>query len=105
MPFDQVSAGEAFGRAILGANAGDLMELTEVERNRVFNLGYYTWVEQRGLSVEEFECRRPQSWWRRVHSLVPQWDELIEEFNGVNAQDITLQFTDAATSPLLRQAA
>lgn len=84
VPFDQVSAGEAFGRAILGANTGDLMELTEVERNRVFNLGYYTWVEQRGLSVEEFECRRPQSWWKQVHGLIPQWDALIEDFNSVH---------------------
>jgi cysteine synthase len=81
-PFDQVSAGEAFGRAVLGAHTGDLIEMTEKEKNRVFNLGYYTWVEQRGLSVDEFECRRSQEWWKNIHGLVPKWDALIEEFNA-----------------------
>merc|ERR1712160_100605 len=64
------------------AHTGDLMEMTEKEKQRVFNLGYYTWVEQRGLSVEEFECRRSQEWWKKVHSLVPKWDALIKEFNA-----------------------
>merc|ERR1711924_162147 len=80
-PFDQVSAGEAWGRAILGANTGDLLELTEMDKHRIFNLGYYTWVEQRGLTVPEFDCRRQQEWWKSLHDLVPQWDKLIKEFN------------------------
>lgn len=86
-PFDQVSAGEAYGRAILGANTGNLLEMTETEKNRVFNLAYYTWVEQRGLSVEEFECRRSQTWWNDLHkSLIPKWDKLIEDFNAAVAK-------------------
>lgn len=80
--FDQVNAAEAWGRAILGANTGDVMEMTETEKNRVFNLGYYTWVEQRGVSVEEFECRRRQSWWNELHGFIPQWNKLIGDFNA-----------------------
>ena len=52
-----------------------------MERDRIFNLGYFTWVEQQGLSIEEFEARRPQSWWRALRPLIPAWDELITEFN------------------------
>jgi cysteine synthase len=85
-PFDQVNAGEAWGRAILGANTGDLLELTERDKHRIFNLGYYTWVEQRGLSVPEFDCRRQQDWWETLHNLVPKWDKLVKDFNDAVAK-------------------
>ena len=55
--FDEVAAGEIFGREHLGGVATDnLLELTRADRERIFNLGYFTWVEQQGLSVEEFRC-------------------------------------------------
>ena len=31
-----------------GADTEHLEELDSVGRNRIFNLGYYTWVEQQG---------------------------------------------------------
>jgi hypothetical protein len=31
------------------------------DRNRIFNLGYYTWVEQQGTPFELFEARRHQT--------------------------------------------
>ena len=34
---------------------------TERDRNRIFNLGYYTWVEQQGTPFELFEARRAQA--------------------------------------------
>jgi cysteine synthase len=42
------------------------LELTEVDRRRIFNLGYYTWVEQQGIDFETFERRRDQSWWNSL---------------------------------------
>ena len=57
------------------------MELGEVERRRIFNLGYYTWVEQQGVSMEAFEARRDQSWWDGLRSYTARWDEMITEFN------------------------
>ena len=50
--FDTVSAGEVFGQHLLGAADNDVLELTHNERSRIFNLGYYTWVEQQGVPVE-----------------------------------------------------
>ena len=51
------------------------------ERKRIFNLGYYTWVEQQGVSVEDFDRRKDQSFWRALVATVPVWDRLIEDMN------------------------
>jgi cysteine synthase A len=80
--FDAVNAGEVFGQHLLGAADNEVLELTHGERSRIFNLGYYTWVEQQGVPVEEFEQRRSQSFWREVRQAVPAWDALIAEFNA-----------------------
>lgn len=67
-----------------------LLELTDADRARIFNLGYFTWVEQRGISLADFEARREQAFWRGLRDLVPQWDEMIVEFNartGVGTPD------------------
>jgi cysteine synthase len=67
----------------LGAVTDDhLLMLSEVDRNRIFNLGYFTWVEQRGVSLADFEARRDQSFWQALRPMLAQWDEMIEEFNG-----------------------
>ncbi len=80
--FDEVDAGEAFGRFVLGAGTDDLLELSRVDRERIFNLGYFTWVEQQGIPVEEFEARRRPATWSEIRAALPAWDRLIEEFNA-----------------------
>ena len=80
--FDEVDAGEAFGRFVLGAGTDDLLELSRVDRERIFNLGYFTWVEQQGIPLEEFESRRRPETWAEIRAGLPAWDRLIEEFNA-----------------------
>jgi len=80
--FDAVKAGETFGRAILGATTSDLLELGEIEKRRVFNLGYYTWVEQQNITVEEFRQRRDQEFWQEVRGQLHSWDALITDLNN-----------------------
>jgi cysteine synthase len=80
--FDDVAAGEVFGQHMLGAGTDNLTELTLPERERIFNLGYYTWVEQQGIPLEDFEARRSQSFWREIRTVVADWDALIDEFNA-----------------------
>jgi hypothetical protein len=80
--FDMVSAAEVYGQHLLGVNDDHLLELTQRDRRRVFNLGYYTWVEQQGVSLEDFDARADQKFWRGLRDVVPVWDELIEDFNG-----------------------
>ena len=55
--FDEVSAGEVFAQHMLGASTDHLLELSAVDRSRIFNLGYYTWVEQQGVSVAGVQRR------------------------------------------------
>jgi cysteine synthase len=86
--FDTIAAAETFGRGLLAGATDNFLELRQEDRRRIFNLGYYTWVEQQGVSLEEFETRRRQSWWDELRELLPIWDGLIREFNartGVSA--------------------
>jgi hypothetical protein len=80
--FGPTEAAAVFGEAIDGAGTDHLLELTDADRRRIFNLGYYTWVEQQGIGYEEFVERREQSTWTRMRDLLPAWDEQIVEFNG-----------------------
>jgi hypothetical protein len=79
--FDQVAAAETYGRHLAGAATDRLLELSFVDKNRIFNLGYFTWVEQQGVSVAEFEARRRPEFWRGLRELLPVWDEMIAAFN------------------------
>lgn len=79
---DAITSGEIFGEHLLGAATDNLRELSLRERERIFNLGYYTWVEQQGVSVEEFTIRRSQDFWTGLRTFLPEWDGMIAEFNG-----------------------
>ena len=74
-------AAELVGEHLLGADTEHVLDATERERARIFNLGYFTWVEQQGIALADFERRRNQDFWRGLHALVPQWDEMITAFN------------------------
>ena len=79
--FDEVAASEAFGEHLLGAASDHVRELTHEERLRIFNLGYFTWVEQQGVPIEEFVARRRPEFWAGVRAHAAEWDEAIDEFN------------------------
>jgi hypothetical protein len=80
--FDEVGAAEVYGEHLLGATTDHLRELTHEERERIFNLGYYTWVEQQGISLEDFQARRDPAFWTGIHASATAWDEQIGEFNA-----------------------
>jgi hypothetical protein len=52
-----------------------------VDRRRIFNLGYYTWVEQQGVTVADFDRRKDASFWTGLQASIPVWDKLIKDFN------------------------
>ena len=79
---DTAAAAEAYGRYMLGAATDHLLETSRRDRERIFNLGYYTWVEQQGVDVSAFEVRREQSFWDGLMNKVPQWDAMIDDFNS-----------------------
>jgi hypothetical protein len=83
--FDEIAAAETFGEHLAGAATDSLLELTRTERERIFNLGYYTWVEQQGVSLEDFDRRRDRAFWNGLMDMVPVWDAMIAEFNAAAA--------------------
>ncbi|HEU6443872.1 MAG TPA: pyridoxal-phosphate dependent enzyme [Gaiellaceae bacterium] len=80
--FDEIAAAEVFGEHLLGAATDNLRELTWEERRRIFNLGYFTWVEQQGVSLEDFEARRDPAFWVRLREQIADWDTRIDELNA-----------------------
>jgi cysteine synthase A len=80
--FDAVAAGETFGAYLQAAAEDHVLEATRADRDRIFNLGYFTWVEQQGVPLDEFEARRDQRFWTETREIVHRWDELIEDFNA-----------------------
>ena len=56
--FTNLDAAQVWGEHLANVPTAHTLELTERERNRIFNLGYYTWVEQQGTPFELFEARR-----------------------------------------------
>ena len=79
--FGALDAAEVFGRWMLGLGTDNLLETTLADRDRIFNLGYYTWVEQQGVSLADFEARRDERFWVGLRDLLPAWDAMIQEFN------------------------
>ena len=80
--FTQVEAAEIFAEHLGTVQTDSMIDCTERDKNRIFNLGYYTWVEQQGTPLSVFEARRSQSFWRNLRSHVPTWDAMINEFNA-----------------------
>jgi cysteine synthase len=77
-------ASELVGEHLLGAETEHVLELDDRERARIFNLGYFSWVEQQGIALADFERRRSQRFWTDLHGLVAVWDEMITAFNRDN---------------------
>ena len=80
--FTNLDAAAVWGEHLANVPTAHAIELTERDRNRIFNLGYYTWVEQQGTPFELFEARRQQSFWRGLRRFLGTWDEMITDFNA-----------------------
>ena len=73
-----MNAGEIFAGSLEAVSDDHMLELRHQDRKRIFNLGYYTWVEQQGVRFDNFEKRKDQSFWRGLIDSVPAWDRLID---------------------------
>jgi len=79
--FGASDAAEVFGEHLGSVSTEHMIDCTEADRRRIFNLGYYTWVEQQGTPFELFEARRSQDFWRELRRYVGVWDDMIDDFN------------------------
>ena len=80
--YGEVDAAEDYGRYLLACTYDDTRELTRPERERIFNLGYYTWVEQQGTALADFDARRSQAFWRDQAGVAGAVDAMISRFNA-----------------------
>jgi cysteine synthase A len=80
--FDEAAAARTLGGSLEAITTDHFLELGERDRERIFNLGYFTWVEQQGVSIQDFTARRSQRFWRDLRDLLPLWDGMIEELNA-----------------------
>ncbi len=79
---DSTDVARLVGEHLLGADVDHLEELGVAGRQRIFNLGYYTWVEQQGVSIDDFDRRRDPAFWDALHTMAPGWDAMIDDFNA-----------------------
>ena len=56
--FTNLDAAAVWGEHLADVTTANIVECTEAVRTRIFNLGYFTWVEQQGTPIEIFEARR-----------------------------------------------
>ena len=79
--FTPEAAASTFARHLGDPAVHTVLDLDDRERRRIFNLGYFTWVEQLNLDLDAFVARRHQPWWDDMVPVVDHWDHLITAFN------------------------
>ena len=81
--YDETACAEIFGQYLQGVKADYTLELNQREKERIFNLGYYTWVEQQGIDLEDFDKRRDQNFWNEHYENMLSLDNRVKEFNNM----------------------
>ena len=81
--YDEYSCAEIFGQYLKGVTVDHTLELNQREKERIFNLGYYTWVEQQGVEINDFEKRRDQIFWNEHYNYMLSLDNKVNEFNSI----------------------
>jgi cysteine synthase A len=83
--FTDLDAATVWGEHLADVTTDHAIECTAAVRNRIFNLGYFTWVEQQGTPIELFEARRSPAFWTGLRRYLGVWDEMIADFNAAVA--------------------
>ena len=65
-----------------GAKLDWIQEGDRLNRQRWFNLKYYTWVEQQGKTVSELDAQRDPAWWEGHQREVEVFDRLLRQARG-----------------------
>ncbi len=76
-------AAEHYAQYLKGVATDNFLELSYIDRRRVHNLKYYTWVEQQGKTYEEIQDQwYDRDYWTGFQVQADEIDALIEEFNA-----------------------
>ncbi|MDH3744653.1 MAG: pyridoxal-5'-phosphate-dependent protein subunit beta [Acidobacteriota bacterium] len=85
--FSPARAVETAEQHLVNVTTEHHLELSAMDRERIFNLGYFTWVEQQGITLGDFIARKEQAFWRGLRDFLPAWDDQIREFNRKTGTD------------------
>ena len=71
-----------YHRSLMGMKIDNMLELNYLQKKRIHHLKYYTWVEQQGKTLEELNNQwYDENYWSSIHTMTPQLDTLINQFN------------------------
>lgn len=80
--YSELDASAHLAHYLHGQSTDNLLELTYIERRRVHNLKYFTWIEQQGRTYEELMAQwHDRNYWSGFQGQVEEIDALIEQFN------------------------
>lgn len=82
-PYDRCRADKDMDR-LAGISIDYALELSQVDKRRIHNLKYFTWIEQLGKPLGELRAQWNdyRSYWGDLHEQADALDELIGEFNA-----------------------
>jgi len=85
-PYDENEARLDHSLHILNLKTDNMAELTYIDRKRVHNLKYYTWVEQQGKAIPDLNALwyDTKGTWDAVHAQAKDLDVLINQFNEMS---------------------
>ena len=81
--FDAAACSNIYKKYLKEIDSDNMIELSKTDKERIFNLGYYTWVEQQGISLNNFERRKDQQFWNNHYNHMISLDDRVEEFNSL----------------------
>lgn len=86
--YDERDAAVDHSRSVLGLSTDYMEELTYIAKKRIHNLKYYTWIEQQQYELDELNAQwyDYDNYWNRLHTMAPELDELIKDFNEIGRQ-------------------
>ena len=81
--YDQRQADRDYDR-LSGISLDYVMELSHVDKRRVHQLKYFSWVEQLGKTVEELRAQWDdhRNYWGCLRTQCADLDKMIEDFNA-----------------------
>ena len=80
--YQELNAAADYARYLQGVTTDNMIELSYLERRRIHNLKYFTWVEQQGKTYEEIMAQwYEKDYWTSVQAQVDEIDALIDEYN------------------------
>ncbi len=82
--YRELEAAVDYQSILLGQKIDAMMELNYLQKRRIHNLKYFTWIEQQGKTLEELDRQwyDYRDYWNSIQSKVEEIDSLIEKVNN-----------------------